>query len=333
MNIRTSIISLALILIILLVITLNYYYDVDRNVNNESVLKDRSMPKDIIEVNLRKSVLRLSDDIGSRGYNQKDALSKSIEYIASEFKRYGYDLHSQTYTVNKREYQNIWAEKWGTGSPERIVVVGAHYDTVTGTPGADDNASGIAGLLELARLLTNEQMDKTVQFVAFTLEEPPFFRSRSMGSYVYAKGLKERREKIEGMICLESIGYFLDDPGSQMFPLPFLRFFYPGKGNFITFVSDLGSKGFLKNLIVPFMHAADLKAESFSAPSFVPGVDLSDHRSFWKHGFKALMVTDTALYRNPNYHGPGDLAETLDYSRMAEVVMGLRMTVMELAGS
>jgi len=333
MKIRTFIISLALILIILLVITLNYYYDLDRNAYNDSVLKDRSMPKDIIEVNLRKSVLKLSDDIGSRGYTQKNALNKSIDYIASEFKSYGYDLHSQTYTVNEREYQNIWVEKKGTGSSERIVVVGAHYDTVTGTPGADDNASGVAGLLELARLLTDEPMDKSVQFVAFTLEEPPFFRSRSMGSYVYAKGLKDRSEEIEGMICLESIGYFLDNPGSQMFPLPFLRFFYPDTGNFITFVSNLNSKSFLDRAKNSFMKGTDQPVESLSALSIVPGVDLSDHRSFWKFGYKALMVTDTAFYRNPNYHGPGDLAETLDYSRMAEVVLGLRMTVLELAGS
>lgn len=329
---KIFIISSALILIILLVITFNYYYDLERSEYNYAVLKDRSMPKDIIESNLRKSVLKLSDEIGPRGYNQKDALDKSIEYIASEFKSYGYDLSYQSYTVNGREYQNLWVEKKGTGSSDRIVVVGAHYDTVTGTPGADDNASGVAGLLELARLLADEPMDKTVQFVAFTLEEPPFFRSRSMGSYVYAKDLKDRNADVEGMICLESIGYFVDTPGSQMFPLPFLRFFYPEKGNFITFVSNLNSKAFLDRAKKSFMKGTDQPVESLSALSIVPGVDLSDHRSFWKFGYRALMVTDTAFYRNPNYHGPGDLAETLDYSRMTEVVLGLKMTLLDLAG-
>lgn len=328
---RTFIISSALILIILLVITFNYYYDLDRSENEDTALEDRSMPKDVVELNLRKTVHKLSDEIGSRGYNQKDALDISIEYISSEFESYGYDLNIQTYTVNDMKYQNIWVEKKGAIFPDKVLVVGAHYDTVTGTPGADDNASGVAGLLELARLLVDEPMDKTVQFVAFTLEEPPFFRSRSMGSYVYAKGLKDKSANIEGMICLESIGYFLDDPGSQMYPLPFFRFFYPETGNFITFVSDLHSKKFLERAKASFKKGTDIPVESLSALSIVPGVDLSDHRSFWKFGYKALMVTDTAFYRNPNYHGPGDLADTLDYSRMAEIVLGLRMTVFELA--
>ena len=324
-------ISSAFILIAILVIAIHSYYDFNNN-DFYMPVKDRSMLKDNIESNLRKSVIKLSGDIGSRGYNQKDALDKSIEYISSEFKSYGYVPRSQIYTVNDMEYQNIWVEKIGTGSPDRTVIIGAHYDTVTGTPGADDNASGIAGLFELARLLADEQMDKTLQFVAFTLEEPPFFRSRSMGSYVYAKGLKERSVDVTGMICLESIGYFIDEPGSQQFPLPFFRFFYPDTANFITFVGDIHSKGFLKSAKESFVKVTDLPVESLSALSIVPGVDLSDHRSFWKFGYKAIMVTDTAFYRNPHYHGPGDTAETLDYPRMAEVVMGLRRTVLDLAG-
>jgi len=329
---RTFIIFSAVILIILLAIIFNYY-DLNITVYKNAVLIKRSMPKDINKSNLSKSVLKLSDDIGSRGYNQKDALDKSIGYISSEFKSYGYDLNIQTYTVNDIKYQNIWVEKKGAISPDKVLVVGAHYDTVIGTPGADDNASGVAGLLELARLLADVPMDKTVQFVAFTLEEPPFFRTRHMGSYIYAKSLKDRVADVEGMICLESIGYFVDAPGSQMFPLPFLRFIYPEKGNFITFVSDLSSKGFLERAKKSFMNGTDLPIESFSALSIVPGVDLSDHRSFWKFGYKAIMVTDTAFYRNPNYHGPGDLADTLDYARMAEVVLGVRMTILDLAGS
>ena len=153
-----------------------------------------------------------------------------------------------------------------------------------------------------------------------------------MGSYVYAKGLKERSVDVTGMICLESIGYFIDEPGSQQFPLPFFRFFYPDTANFITFVGDIHSKGFLKSAKESFVKVTDLPVESLSALSIVPGVDLSDHRSFWKFGYKAIMVTDTAFYRNPHYHGPGDTAETLDYPRMAEVVMGLRRTVLDLAG-
>ncbi len=327
---RVFIISTSFILFALLVIKIFSYYDL-KNTDSYVQVKDRSVPKDIIELNLKKTVLKLSDNIGSRGYNQKDALDQSIDYISSEFKSYGYDPHAQAYTVNGAEYQNIWVEKIGTAAPDRTVVIGAHYDTVTGTPGADDNASGIAGLLELARLLADEQMDMTVQFVAFTLEEPPFFRSRSMGSYVYAKSLKERTADIEGMICLESIGYFNDERGSQQFPLPFFRFFYPDTANFITLVGDIHSKGFLERAKDSFEKGTALPVESLSSLSIVPGVDLSDHRSFWKFGYRAIMVTDTAFYRNPNYHGPGDTAESLDYSRMTEVVLGLRSTVLDLA--
>ncbi len=326
---RVFIISSAFILIAILVITIYSYYDFNNN-DYYVPVKDRSMLKNIIESNLKKSVIKISGDIGSRGYNQQDALDKSIEYISSEFKSYGYEPLFQTYSAKGREYKNIWVEKKGVNLPHKVLVVGAHYDTVSGTPGADDNASGVAGLLELARILADEPMEKTVQFAAFTLEEPPFFRTRSMGSYVYAKGLKDAGVQVDGMICLESIGYFTDEPGSQQFPLPFFRLFYPDTGNFITFVGDIHSKRFLEKAKDSFKKGTDLPLESLSAFSIVPGVDLSDHRSFWKFGYKALMVTDTAFYRNPNYHGPGDLPETLEYSRMAEVVMGLRETILEV---
>ncbi len=328
---RVFIIPTAFIFIAILVITNYSYYDFNNN-DFYVPVKDRSMLKDIIQSNLRKSVKRLSAEIGSRGYLQKDSLEKTMEYITSEFKSYGYEPLFQTYSVNGREFKNIWVEKKGKGLSGKVFVVGAHYDTVSGTPGADDNASGVAGLLELARVLADEPMEMTVQFAAFTLEEPPFFRTRSMGSYVYAKGLKDTGAQVDGMICLESIGYFTDEPGSQQFPLPFFRLFYPDTGNFITFVGDIHSKRFLEKAKDSFKKGTDLPAESLSAFSIVPGVDLSDHRSFWKFGYKALMVTDTAFYRNPNYHGQGDTIDTLDYSRMAEVVLGLRMTVLDLAG-
>jgi Zn-dependent M28 family amino/carboxypeptidase len=316
--------------IFILVLSSYSYYDSYSSENSLRV-KNRSMPKDIIELNLENTVRKLAGDIGSRGYLQKHALDESIDYITTEFKSYGYDTYFQNYAVNGRDYKNIWVEKKGKGIPEKILVIGAHYDTVTGTPGADDNASGVAGLLELARILIHEPVDKTVHFVAFTLEEPPFFRSRSMGSYVYAKGLKAKGADVEGMICLESIGYFHDEPGSQQFPLPFFSFFYPDTGNFITFVSDIRSREFLESAKKYFTKGTELPLESLSTLSIVPGVDLSDHRSFWKFGYKAIMVTDTALYRNPHYHGPDDSPDTLDYARMAEVVMGLRTTISGLA--
>jgi hypothetical protein len=293
--------------------------------------KDSIAMKGDIEKNLKKTVHVLAGEIGSRGHFQLAELSRAADYISSELQSYGYIVLEQPYDYQGRNYKNIYVEKKGTAAPDTILVVGAHYDTVTGTPGADDNASAVAGMLELARLLAHTPLDKTIQFVAFTLEEPPLFRSKSMGSYVYAKSLKEKDSNVEGMICLEMIGYFTDEPDSQFFPLPFMRWMFPNRGNFITLVSDLQSKKFLNRVKGGFQKATDLPLETLSTVSFVPGVDFSDHRSFWKFGYDAIMVTDTAFYRNPQYHGPGDVPEILDYNRMADVVLGLKAAVEELA--
>ncbi len=297
---------------------------------NQFKVNDMSS-KNNIQSNLRKTVNTLAGEIGSRGHYQLDELKKTADYIKSEFTGYGYRVDTQPYKYEGRAYENIYVEKKGRVSPEKIIVVGAHYDTVLGTPGADDNASGIAGLLELARLFADETPEKTVQFVAFTLEEPPLFRSRYMGSYMYAEGLHQSGKNVEGMICLEMIGYFSDEPGSQVFPLPFFRWIYPTVGNFITLVSDLKSKSFLNKIEGGFRNASDLPVETLSTVSFVPGVDFSDHRSFWKFGYNAVMVTDTAFYRNPQYHGIGDVPEILDYERMTEVVLGLDRALKEIA--
>ncbi len=282
--------------------------------------------------NLEKTVNFLAKEIGSRGYFQIDALTKTADYIKSVLRSYGYTVLIQPYKAEGNIYENIFIEKIGSKSPEKILVIGAHYDTVAGTPGADDNASGVAALLELARLHKEESLDKTLQFVAFALEEPPFFRSKFMGSYVYAKNLSKEGKIIDGMICLESIGYFTDKPDSQLFPLPFFRFMYPTTGNFIAFVSNFHSKSFLNRAKTAFKNGTDLPVESISAFSLIPGIDFSDHRSFWKFGYNAFMVTDTAFYRNTQYHGAGDIPETLDYERMAKVVLGLKSAIEELAG-
>ncbi|MBI4682532.1 MAG: M28 family peptidase [Nitrospirae bacterium] len=285
-----------------------------------------------IQNNLRKTVNVLAGEIGSRGYLQINELNRAIDYITSELSDYGYSVFNQPCDYKGLTYKNIYVEKKGINVPEEILVVGAHYDTVTGTPGADDNASAIAGMLELARLLAGKPLRKTVHFVAFTLEEPPLFRSKFMGSYVYAKSLHQAGRDIKGMICLEMIGYFSDEPDSQLLPLSFLKWLYPDKGNFITLISNLQSKGFLNRVKGGFKEGTDLPVESLSTVFIVPGVDFSDHRSFWKFGYNAVMVTDTAFYRNPHYHGGGDGPETLDYERMAEVVLGLKSAIEVVAG-
>lgn len=296
---------------------------------NDSENKAQRTPymKISIQNNLKKTVNMLAGEIGSRGYLQTEALKKSADYIKSELGSYGYNVSVQSYDAKEGTFENIYVEKKGEKRPDKILVIGAHYDTVTGTPGADDNASGVAALLELARLLADEPLDMTLHFAAFTLEEPPFFRSSKQGSYVYAESLHQKNLDIEGMICLESIGYFTDEPGSQMFPLAFFRFMYPDTANFITFVSDFQSKGFLNRAMEGFKKGTGFPVESISAFSIIPGIDFSDHRSFWKFGYDAFMVTDTAFYRNPNYHEAGDVPGTLDYERMTEVVIGLEKAI------
>ncbi|MDA8214996.1 MAG: M28 family peptidase, partial [Nitrospiraceae bacterium] len=203
------------------------------------------------------------------------------------------------------------------------LVIGAHYDTVTGTPGADDNASGIAGIIELARLTVSKPLQRTVRFVAFTLEEPPIFMTKHMGSYIYAKSLKDEGIKVYGMISLEMLGYYSNRKGSQYYPFPIFKWFYPDKGNFIAFVGNLSSRSFTMRVKKLFKSVSAMPVESLNAVSIIPGVNFSDHLNFWEFGYSAFMITDTAFYRNPNYHAPGDIAETLDYDRMTELVIGL----------
>lgn len=285
-----------------------------------------------IQNNLRRTVHFLCNETGSRSYLEVDALNKAGDYIRSELINYGYTVLEQTYEVKGHIYKNIYTEIRGEKSPGKVLIVGAHYDTVTGTPGADDNASGVAGLLELARLLSNRTFDKTIQLIAFTLEEPPFFRSRFMGSHVYAQSLNQKGIDVEGVICLEMIGYFTDEPESQLFPVPFFRWIYPTKGNFIIIVGNIHSRNFLNRVKSGFKKGTDLPVESLSAIPLLPGIDFSDHRSFWKFNYDAVMVTDTAFYRNPQYHGIGDIPEILDYERMAKVVLGLKYAIEEMSG-
>ncbi len=284
-----------------------------------------------IKENLKRIVRFISNEIGTRSFYQIDELDKTAKFIELEFDRCGYEVFEQRFQFEGNEYRNIVVEVKGKKYPNKVLVIGAHYDTVAGTPGADDNASGIAGLIELARLFRKKTLDKTVRFVAFTLEEPPFFRSDDMGSYRYAKDLRKKGEDVEVMVSLEMIGYFSDKPKSQYFPATFFKWFYPDTGNFIMLVGNRDSKDVLGRIKDAFKKGTGLPVESMSSYSIVPGVDFSDHWSFYQFDYKAIMVTDTAFYRNPNYHRLGDGPDTLDYARMAEVVNGLASALGELA--
>jgi Zn-dependent M28 family amino/carboxypeptidase len=280
---------------------------------------------------LRLAVTKLSREIGIRSYQDLDRLAKTVKYLLEEFTALGFQPTTQSFEFTGRTYQNVIAELKGTRSPEQVLVVGAHYDTVRTTPGADDNASGVAGLLGLAKLLAGRPLEKTVRLVAFALEEPPTYRTRNMGSYHYAAGLKKASEKVDGMICLEMIGFFCDRPGSQHYPIPFMKLRYPRTGNFIAMVGNRKSRNFTMQMADGFRKETDLPLVTLNAPAIVVGIDFSDHWSFGKFGYPAFMVTDTAFYRNLNYHSPSDLPDTLDYSRMAQVVEGLRAAIEEWA--
>jgi Zn-dependent M28 family amino/carboxypeptidase len=206
-------------------------------------------------------------------------------------------------------------------------VVGAHYDTAGPLPGADDNASGVAGLLELARLLGTTPPRIAVELVAFSLEEPPAFATPDMGSAVHAASLAAEGARVRLMICLEMIGYFSDRPRSQHFPAPGLGLIYPDVGNFIAVVGKLGQGAAVKRVRGAMRAATPLPVESITAPRLLPGVDLSDHRNYWDHGWDAVMITDTAMFRNPHYHEPSDTPDTLDFERMAQVVTGVHAAV------
>jgi Zn-dependent M28 family amino/carboxypeptidase len=277
--------------------------------------------KDVISV--------LAHDVGVRSYHDIRKLENTSHYISGQFASFGYQVVQQPFSFRGNIYHNVIAEITGSVSPAKVLIMGAHYDTVGTTPGADDNASGVAGLLALARSLGGYRLSHTVRFVAFSLEEPPTYRTKNMGSYHYARSLWERNEPVEGMLCLEMIGYFSDRKGSQRYPLPFFSWKYPDSGNYIAFVGNIRSKAFTERFARSFQKAVDLPIVTLNAPAIVIGIDFSDHWSFGKFGYHAFMVTDTAFYRNPHYHARTDLPETLSYESMAEVVEGLTAAVRE----
>ncbi|MBI5207228.1 MAG: M28 family peptidase [Candidatus Firestonebacteria bacterium] len=283
----------------------------------------------ILTPNLKKHVFLLAKKIGTRNYLYYKNLEQTCNYINNYFNEYGYNAELQTYNIDNREFHNIIAIKKGDEHSDKIVVVGAHYDTVTDTPGADDNASGVAVLLEISRLFSKMKTDKTIKFIAFVNEEPPFFRSKLMGSYVASKIAFEKREDIFAMICLEMVGYFTPVPDSQHYP-PFLSFFYPSCGNFITIVGNISSGSLVSQLKEKFKKYSDFPVESISAFKWLPGIDFSDHLNYWENGYKAVMITDTAFYRNPNYHKSCDTPETLDYIAMGKITETLFYVLNEM---
>ncbi len=278
---------------------------------------------------LRAHVRMLSETFHPRDASNLKNLERAADYIADHLARAGGKVESQPFRAGGHEYRNIIA-RFGPEGGERLVI-GAHYDSVHGTPGADDNASGVAGLLELAVLLGREAPPLRVDLVAYTLEEPPYFATRDMGSAVHARALKEAGVKVRAMLALEMLGAFSDAPDSQDYPLPVLRLRYPNTGHFIGVVGTPGDGGLTEAVAAAMRGGSPLPVESLVAPPSLPGVALSDHASFWEQGYQAVMVTDTAFFRNPRYHTADDTWDTLDYARMAKAVQGVYAAVRTLA--
>ena len=277
---------------------------------------------------LKHHVYKLAEEIGERSVFQYEKLKQAENYIANQLVSFGYNVEFQNYSVLDKTANNIIATKTGSHRPKEIIIVGAHYDTCF-NPGADDNASAVAGLLELARSMSVRQTNCTIKFIAFVNEEPPFFKTENMGSSVYVRYAKEKMEDIKAVIILEMIGYYTDEPNSQRYP-PFFGLFYPNKGNFITVVGNFSCRGLVRKVVLSFKKQTLFPIESVVTFSFVPGIDFSDHWSFWQEGYPAVMITDTAFYRNPNYHSSADTYETLNYESLAEVAKGLNAVLIEL---
>lgn len=302
---------------------------------------------------LQHSIEILAGALGARSLTSApEHLEVAAQHIESELRQFGYQIETQEYAVTSPEVKetedlahqagntavalmgkkshNIIATLKGSQHADEIIVVGAHYDSVFDCPAADDNASGVATLLELARTMAKESPGRTIRFVAFTNEEPPFFRSPDMGSTHYADLCASRKEKIVAMLALETLGYYSDEAGSQKYPGP-IGWFYPDKGNFLAFVGNLDSSTLVHQCVGAFRESTKFPSEGLVAPELIPGIDFSDQLGFWQNSYPGVMVTDTAFLRNPFYHTQNDTADKVDYDKLARIQSGLLCVVRKLA--
>jgi Zn-dependent M28 family amino/carboxypeptidase len=286
---------------------------------------------------LEADVSALADEIGERNMHTPDTMATTVAWIEQRLRDIGHEPQSLSYTLSGSGHAgesavNLVAEVTGTEQPDQVVVIGAHYDTVPRSPGANDNASGVAVLLALAEAFVDQPQALTIRFVFFANEEPPFYLSEDMGSHAYAGMLRDKNTAVSAMIALDGLGYFSTEPGSQRFPAPGIGLAYPDRAEFIAFVTRMRNRSLLTRSLAAFREQASIPSEGAVLPSFLPGVGWSDHWSFWQHGYPALLVTDTLPFRDPDYHSPADTPERLDFQRMARVAVGLQSVLVALAG-
>ena len=285
-----------------------------------------------ISSNLRDHVFMLAGEIGERNIWLPQKLNAAAAYIEKIWQDQNFTVQRQEYAARGVESTNLIFEIPGTVLPHQIVIIGAHYDSVSGSPGANDNGSGVAALLEISRLLAGIKPARTVRFVTFTNEEPPFFLREEMGSRVYASHSRSHKENIVAMLSLETMGFYSEAPDSQEYPFPF-SFFYPHTANFIGFVGNIRSFQLVKLCLAAFRNTTKFPSEGTAAPGWITGIGWSDHWSFWREGYRAIMVTDTAFFRYDHYHTQEDTPEKIDYDRLARVTKGLAEVVVELANT
>ncbi len=283
--------------------------------------------RDLLERHLRV----LAEQIGPRSTQEPQALERAAQYLEEQLTAMGYRVRRQEFHADGVPCRNLEVELRGSGAPGQVVVLGAHYDSVPGCPAANDNGTGVASLLALAWRFRDAKPEKTLRFVLFVNEEPPYFQTDLMGSLRYARECKRRGEQVLAMLSLETMGYYRDEPGTQQYPPP-LSMFYPSEGNFIGFVGNLGSRRLVARVVGTFRRHGRIPSEAAALPEVIAGVGWSDHWAFWQQGYPALMVTDTAPFRYPYYHTAQDTIDKVDLDRLARVVYGLQWVVADLTG-
>ncbi len=280
---------------------------------------------------IRQDLEYLAGEIGERNVQRYANLCAAADFIQLSFEQAGYEVKRQSYEVAGRTCYNIEVEISGDREVNEIVIIGSHYDSVVGCPGANDNASGVAALFALARAFYDKDISRSLRLVAFVNEEQPYFRTAKMGSMVYAKRCRRRSEEIFAMLSLETIGYYSEQPGSQRYPFP-VGFFYPSTGNFVAFVSNLPSRWLVRKVVASFRRQVQFPSEGGAWPGIIPGIGWSDQWAFWRMGYPALMVTDTAPFRYPYYHTEQDTPDRIVYEHLSRVVVGLKLVVADLIG-
>lgn len=271
---------------------------------------------------IKKHLTKITKTDGFRNHNNVKVLDQVAGYIYSVFDQYADTTYYQPYMVDGKTYRNVVC-RFGSKINKPIMVVGAHYDVCGNQEGADDNASGVTAILELARMMKGKTLDRPLEIVAYTLEEPPYFRTPYMGSNIHAQSLKQSNTPVYGMVAIEMIGFFSDTKGSQQYPVKVMKVAYGTKGDYILLLKKNGYGEFVKNFSKQFNNAKTIETSNLKAPSKIQGVDFSDHLNYWNAGYDAMMVTNTAFYRNKNYHQTTDTMETLDIPRMANVIDGI----------